>query len=283
MIRKTKHFVQAIEKGFLVLQAFTADRPALTLSQIAALTGMNAPTTQRITDTLLDLGYLKRNSVKQFFLGPKVLTLGFSFLNGSQLRTLAQRYIDEFFERYQMTVNLTVLEGGHILYLCRREGRRFLKYDIQPGFRLPAHCAAMGKVMIAGLPDNEMAAVIESIDFERMTRFTIVDPVQFRQNVLKVREQGYAVCDRELSLEVTSIAFPVLEAAGRVVAAVNVSIPSDKARSDFLMDAINKVKNLGRDLSESLGYHGPYPLIRPIETAAQSRSQPRNPFAGDIS
>ncbi len=264
MERKTNHFVQAIEKGFLVLQAFTADRPALTLSQIASLSGMNVPTAQRITDTLLALGYLKRNSVKQFFLGPKVLTLGFSFLNGSQLTTLAHRYIDEFFERHEMTVNLSVLEGGHILYLCRREGRRFLKYDIQPGFRLPAHCAAMGKVMIAGLPDEEIAEIIENIDFEPMTPFTIVDPAKFKQDVLMVREQGYAVCDRELNLEVASIAFPVLEAGGKVVAAVNVTIPSDKAHGDFLMDSTNKVKILGRDLSESLGYHGPYPLIQPL-------------------
>jgi len=267
MERKTKHFVQAIEKGFLVLQVFTAERPSLTLSQIATYSGMNVPTAQRITDTLLALGYLKRNSAKQFFLGPKVLTLGFSFLNGSQLTTLAQRYIDEFYERHQMTVNVTVLEGGHILYLCRREGRRFLKYDIQPGFRLPAHCAAMGKVMIAGLAENEMADVIEKIDFERLTPFTIIDPAKFKQDVLSVRDQGYAVCDRELSLEVTSIAFPVLEAGGKVVAAVNVSISSDKAHGDFLTDAISKVKHLGRDLSESLGYHGPYPLIQPFGKA----------------
>ena len=264
MTRKTQHFVQALERGFKVLHAFSGEQPLLTLTQVASISGMSTPTAQRITDTLLALGYLKRNNAKQFFLGPKVLTLGFHFLNGSQLTILAQRLINEFAERYNMTVNLTVLEGGEVIYLARNEARRFLKLDIQPGYRLPAHCAAMGKVMIAALPEPEMDEVIAGLSFERLTPHTVVDPVEFKKDVLRVREQGYAFCDRELSLEVASVAFPVLEYEGRVVAAVNVSIPAEKAQGAYLEEAEQRIKNLGRDLSESLGYQGEYPIIKPV-------------------
>ena len=200
MQRKTKHFVQSLAKGFKVLQAFRQDRSILTLTQIASISGMSTPTAQRITDTLLDLGYLKRNHRKEFFLGPKVLTLGFAYLHGSQLTMMAGQYLEDFFQRHRWTVNLGVLEGTEVIYLVRREELRFLKYDVQPGFRLPANCTAMGKVLIAGLPDEEYQRRFSDPEvFVRMTSHTITDPEAFREDVKKVRIRGYAFCHRELS------------------------------------------------------------------------------------
>lgn len=261
MERKTTHFVHSLAKGFKVLQAFRQDRPTLTLTEIAALSDMNTPTAQRITDTLLDLGYLKRNQRKEFFLGPKVLTLGFAYLHGSQLTNLAAQYLDAFFERHHWTVNLAVLEDSEVIYLVRREQERFLKHHVQPGFRLPANCTAMGKVLAAGLPPDKLAELLANGEFVRMTRHTIVDPEEFRAEVMAVRKRGYAYCHRELSLDVSAVAAPVLDHEGRVVASVNVALPADKAEGELLAEATSQVLELGRELSASLGYVGEYPLI----------------------
>ena len=263
MQRKTKHFVQSLAKGFKVLQAFRQDRSILTLTQIASISGMSTPTAQRITDTLLDLGYLKRNYRKEFFLGPKVLTLGFAYLHGSQLTMMATQYLDEFFERHHWTVNLSVLEGTEVIYLVRREEQRFLKYHVQSGFRLPVNCTAMGKVLAAGLSDDEFEARFsDSGVYVRMTKNTIMSPDEFRADVKKVRQRGYAVCHRELSLDVSAVAAPVLDHEANVMAAVNVAIPADKADGELLAEATSRVLDLGRELSISLGYQGEYPLFK---------------------
>jgi IclR family pca regulon transcriptional regulator len=261
MTRKTKHFVQALAKGLRVLQAFRQDRTTLTLTQIAQLAGMNTPTAQRFTDTLLELGYLKRNQRKDFFLGPKVLTLGFAFLHGSQLSYLAAQYLDEFFERFRLTVNLAVLEGFEVIYLARREQQRFLKYNVQPGFRLPANCTAMGKVLCASLADEELEELLKPENFTRMTSYTIVDPERFRQLLMEVRERGYAFAHRELSLDVSAVSAPVIDLENGVVAAVNVALPADEAEGSQLDEATRRVLDLGRELSISMGYEGEYPVI----------------------
>ena len=263
MERKTKHFVQSLAKGFKVLQAFRQDRSILTLTQIASISGMSTPTAQRITDTLLDLGYLKRNHRKEFFLGPKVLTLGFAYLHGSQLTMMADQYLEDFFQRHRWTVNLGVLEGTEVIYLARREKQRFLKYDVQPGFRLPANCTAMGKVLAAGLPEDECDQRFSDPEvLVRMTRNTIVDPEKFLADIKKVRKRGYAVCHRELSLDVSAVAAPVLDHEANIVAAVNVALPADKFGGELRADATTRVLDLGRELSISMGYQGEYPLFK---------------------
>jgi IclR family pca regulon transcriptional regulator len=269
MTRKTRHFVHALAKGFRVLQAFRQDRPTLTLTQIAQLSGMSTPTAQRLTDTLLELGYLKRNQRKEFFLGPKVLTLGFAFLHGSQLTHMAAQYLDAFFERYRLTVNLAVLEGFDVIYLARREQQRFLKYDVQPGLRLPANCTAMGKVLCASLPEDELEAILDRENFAHMTRHTIVDPDRFREELEKVRKRGYAFAHRELSLDVSAVAAPVIDLETGVVAAVNVALAADKAEGSELNEAIRRVLELGMELSTSLGYQGEYPVIPVRGSAAE--------------
>lgn len=262
MQRKTQHFVQAVARGFKVLQAFREDRPALTLTAIASLTGMNTPTAQRITDTLVELGYLKRNRHKEFFLGPKVLTLGFAYLHGSQLTTLAEQYIDAFFERFSWTVNLSVLEGHEVIYLMRREARRFLKYHVQPGFRLPVNCTAMGKVLAAALPDHEMHKLLAEMEYARLTPHSIVDPKHLRAVLHQVRQQGYAIAQQELSMDVSAAAVPVLDREARVVASVNVALNPEQAQGEYFQEAIARLMELGRELSTSLGYQGEYPVIR---------------------
>lgn len=264
MERKNTHFIQSLARGLSVLQAFSVEEPTLTLTGIVRKTGLNHATTQRYTDTLLELGFLKRNKHREFFLGPKVLSLGFAFLGGNHIRKLAEAYISECSERLNKTINLAVLEDGDVFFIYRREAQRFLSFDLQAGSKLPAHCTATGKVLLAALPDQRLEEIIRDIRFEPITSHTIVDPGRLLEDLMTTRRRGYGVCDRELYLDLYSMGAPVINGEGRVVAAVNLSLSAERSDQDLRRRMLDELLALGRTISATLGYEGKYPLI-PVE------------------
>lgn len=270
MNRKALNYVQSLARGLNVLQAFTAERPSLNLSEIARATGMNTTAAQRFTDTLLQLGFLHRNRHREFMLGPKVLNLGFAFLNGSQLRKLAQTYIAEFSARHGRTVNLAILDGDAVVFLYRHEAQRFLKYDLQAGSRLPSHCTATGKVLLAALPDQTLQNALSHMNMEALTRYTLTDTDALWADLMQTRKRGYSVCDREMSLALFSMAVPVLNPEQHVVAAVNLSLSADEIASKR-ETARKQLISLGRALSGAMGYEGAYPMI-PAGNAGETES-----------
>lgn len=261
MARVTMHFIQSLARGLSVLQAFSAERPEMTLTQLARVTGLNLAAAQRFTDTLLQLGFLQRDEHKRFYLGPRVLTLGFSYLNGSALRRQAEKLISGFGTRLNRTVNLSVLDQDELIFVYRWEQQRFLMYDLHAGSRIPAHCTASGKLLLAALPDRELTGRIKSMRLPRFTRHTITDPERLWEEIGNIRRRGYSICHQELSLDLCSVSAPVLDQAGRAQAAVNVSLRAEEAHGDFLDRIIAQLMDLGRDISQAMGYSGDYPLL----------------------
>ena len=259
--RKKINFIQSLARGLSVLQAFSAQRPTLTLTDIASITGMNLTAVQRFTDTLMELGFLGRNKYKEFFLGPAVMSLGFAFLHGSQLTTQAEVYLSEFGEKVNRTVNLAVLDGDQIVFLYRKEAQRFLKFNLHAGSKLPSYCTGSGKVLLASLDDKELRRLIDKMEMEPITSHTIVDRKLLWNDLMETRNRGYSVCDRELSLALYSLAIPLINDERKVVAAVNLSLSSEEAKGEFLEDRTRRLIDLGRTLSKSLGYEGEYPIF----------------------
>lgn len=262
-MRKQTHFIKSLGKGISILQAFSAERQLLTLTEIAGLTGMNTSAAQRFTDTWMALGFLKRNRHKEFFLAPKVLSLGFSFLNGSQLRRLAEAHLTEFAERINRNVNLGVLDDGNVVYLFRKETQSFIKLDLWTGSIMPSYCTAMGKVLLAGLDDQKLKEVLDKMELVRVTKHTITNRDELWADLMKTRKRGYSVCDRELTLALYSLAAPVLDSKGTVVAAVNISMSADEAMGVHLQEMVAELINVGQELSASMDYSGDYPVISP--------------------
>ncbi len=261
MQRKQTHFIQALARGLSILQAFSSDRPSLTLSQIADLTGMNRTAVQRFTDTLVELGFLVRNRHKEFFLGPQVLSLGYAYLGSSQLRRLAGTYLNQAAERLGCTMNLAILDDLDVIFVHRHEVRRFLKFDLQPGSKLPAQLTASGKVLLAALADGDLRQRLTRMDLQPVTANTIVDREALWQDLLQCRETGLGVCDRELSLDLYSLGVPLLNAVPQVVAAVNLSMPAGDHPGPLWEQRRQALLALGRELSALFGYQGPYPLM----------------------
>jgi IclR family pca regulon transcriptional regulator len=258
--RKPTNYVQSLARGLTILQAFSPERPALKLTELARITGLNATAVQRFTDTLLQLGFLHRSRQREFMLGPKVLKLSLAFLNGSQLKKLAEIHIAEFCETHRYTANLAVLDGDEIVFLYRHEAQRFLKYDLQAGSRLPSYCTASGKVLLAALTDGMLRSTLDRMQMEALTRYTIVDPQALWEDLVQTRRRGYSVSDRELSIALYSVGTPVLNSERRVIAALNLSLAADEVGSRR-EKALDHLKRLGRTLSSAMGYEGEYPKI----------------------
>ena len=269
MDRQPKNFVKSLARGISILQAFSSERSRLTLTELATITGMNRTAVQRFTDTLMALEFLRRNRHKEFYLGHRVLSLGFTFLQGSEIIRLAASYLRDFSEQIGRTVNMAVLDGTEILFLYRHEVHRFLKYDLRAGSKLPSHCTASGKVLLASLPDHELKKRIGKMPLERLTSRTITDREKLYRDIMRTRERGVSVCDRELSISLYSIGIPLLDNEKKVAAAVNLSLSAEEATPGAVAEAMGEIVEQGRKLSGLLGYEGNYPFIPVREGDAQ--------------
>lgn len=257
--REPKHFIRALARGLAVLQAFTPERPRLTLQALADLTGLNKTAAQRQTDTLLTLGFLGRNRHKEFYLEPKVLTLGFAYLGGNQVRHLGETHLGELGRRLDCSANLAVLDGIDVIVVHRHEVRTFFSFSLKVGSKLPVHATSLGKILLAGLDRAELEERLSQIRLTPLTPRTIIDPDLFRAEIEAARRRGVAVCDREGTLALTSLAVPVMDHEGRMAAALGVSLPADRAQTEGLSGPVGELIRLGRRCSELLGFSGVYP------------------------
>lgn len=262
-------FVQSLARGLKVLEAFTPDRDRLTLTDLARLTGLGMAAVQRYTHTLTCLGYLSRGRHKEFRLGPGVLSLGYSSLRGSELRKLAEAHLGRFSREVGFSVNLGVLQDREVLILYRHEMARFFKFDLEAGSRLPAHCSAMGKLLLAALPVDELRDLLSGVELEPVTPLTLTNRRALERELGLIRQRRWAASDGEASLGLYSLAVPVLDRESRVVAALNLSLPrleGDDKRRQHMLERLFKE---GRHFSRQLGYCGDYPLI-PTSLAAET-------------
>lgn len=261
MPRTTNHFIHSLDRGLRVLMAFTPERPRLTLTELAVATGLNKPAVQRLTDTLVALNFLGRNRHKEFYLAPKLLSLGYTCLQGHELREMVRQDLRAFSDRIGHTVNLCILNGGELVVLYRREVGTFYKFDVHAGSSLPAHCTSMGKVLLAALPDAELKQRIAAMDLIPYTPLSLTDPDDLWRELMATRARGYAMSDRESSQVLYSAAVPILDGRPRVLAAVNVSMYAELCDQARRQELTHMLLAEGRRLSAVMGYGGPYPSI----------------------
>jgi len=258
-LMRSRNSIQSLARGLDILERVARSPRPMTLTDIAHQAQLTKTTSQRFLNTLCSLGYLRRRENKSYVLSARVLSLAYSFLNTSSLVSIAKPYLDELSYEVGKTVNLAVLEDVHTLFLYRREVRRFMKYDLRPGSKLPCYAGALGKALLAGLSQEEFNKRIDRIDLTPITPKTISSKKRLREEILETKKRGYSISDQELSLDMYSIGVPLLDKQGEVVAAINVSMEIYSKSSPRLESIIEKVTEKGRMISKDLGYDGPYP------------------------
>lgn len=243
---RDKETIAGFAKGLRVIEAFDASSPRLSISEVAARTGLQRATARRCLLTLAAGGYADFDG-KYFRLTPRLLRLGHAYLASTPLPRLVQPWLEQLAQQTDESCSASILDDADIVYVARASHRRVMSIGLNVGSRLPAYCSSMGRVLLGALPDQHRRALLESAPRTQRTPRTLTGVEELLEEIEQVRGQGYALIDQELEIGLRSIAVPLLNAAGRVVAAINVGAQAERVsietmRSSFLprMQAIQK-------------------------------------------
>ena len=216
-----RDYVQSLSRGLTVLQAFNAERPSMTLADMSRATGLTRATSRRLLLTLVTLGYVCTDG-RTFELTPRVLDLGFAYVSSLQLPDIAQPFMEALSNRVHESVSASVLDGAEIVNVARVNTQRIMGISLAIGSRLPAAWTSMGRVLLAGLGDDQLEQFLDNLVVTELTAQSITDIDRLRSELHAVRSQGYALIDQELEEGIRSVAAPLRDRRGRTLAAVNV-------------------------------------------------------------
>ena len=248
----TRQFVQSLERGLDVIRALSLPEPGRTLSDVARDTGLTRASARRFLLTLQELGYV-RSDDRRFVLTPRVLELGYAFLSSLTLPQIAQPHLRELVEQVHESSSVSVLDGADVVYVAREPTQRIMTVVISVGTRFPAFATSMGRVLLAGLGDDELDAFLETAELNALTAATVTDRERLRKVIERVRRQGWALVDQELEHGLRSVAVPIRNSASEVVAAMNLSTQAARRsvaaiREELLPPLLEAAGLIERDL-----------------------------------
>ena len=215
-------FMTSLARGLAVIHAFQEPKRQLTIAQISHRTEIPRAAVRRCLLTLMKLGYVATDG-RTWSLLPKVLTLGHAYLSSTPLAVTAQPILDRLSDQLHEACSMATLEGDEVLYLARSATpQRLISVDLSVGSRLPAYCTSMGRVLLAGLSDAALEDYLARADLQIKTSRTLHTPEALRENIAEIRRQGWVIVDQELETGLRSLAVPLHDSAGQVLAALNV-------------------------------------------------------------
>jgi IclR family pca regulon transcriptional regulator len=229
MGEKSRHFIHSIEKAFVILNSFSASKPELSISELSESCKMAIGSVHRYLFTLKELGYIQQNEEsKKYHLTLKNLHLAYIVLRGMDLRKRVIPYMIDATRMLDANSQCAILDGAEIVYIDRVRSQNVVDLDIGPGFRLPVHVSAMGKALLAFQDDRAIHKIISVMEFKPLTQYSITKKKVFLDELKKVRENGYAISDKELNEGVYAVAAPIFHDR-QVEAAIGLSFSIQKA------------------------------------------------------
>ncbi len=227
-------FVQSLERGLAVMSAFGPGRTHLTLTEVAQHVGITRAAARRFLRTLVSLGYV-RSDGRKFSLRPRVLELGYAYMSTMSLADIAQPFLDELIETIEESSSIAVPAGDELVYAAHAAPKRAVTINLLVGARDPLYCTSLGRVLLAARSDEEIDRYLRDVQLRPYTDATETDPARLRRELAKVRRLGYALVDHEFEDGLVALAIPVHDAAGRTIAAMNVSTYSLRVSATTLV------------------------------------------------
>ncbi|MFC0435281.1 IclR family transcriptional regulator [Kutzneria buriramensis] len=245
--------VQSVERTFELLELMAEAGGEVALSQLAASSGLPLPTIHRIMRTLVGGGYVRQQPSRRYALGPRLIRLG-----ETASRTLgawARPYLAELTEVTGETSNMAVLDGDQVVYVAQAPSRHSMRMFTEVGRRVDAHCTAVGKAILAQLPDDTVAQVLARAQMKPQTERSITTVDAMRTELTSIREQGYAVDDGEQEIGVRCLAVAVPGSPSN--AAISISGPETRmsmiAVDEVVPLLIKAAKVLAREMDSPHG------------------------------
>lgn len=228
-------FIEAIARGLDVLTAFSPGHPVMTLSDIATKTGLARPTVRRILVTLEALGHIRSVS-GGFMLTPHVLEIGLTYVQSMGLWDVARPHLERLVGRTHESSSLAQLDGSDIIYVARVAVPKIIALAVQIGTRFPAPPTSLGKVLLADLDPAELEQVLAQPGRSGITPRRSFDREELDRVLHDVRAKGWAHTDEQLAGGIRSVAAPLRDGSGRVVAAMNVTVHAAETPMETLLE-----------------------------------------------
>ena len=242
-------FMTSLARGLAVIKAFSDQRRAMTIAQLSHKTGIPRAAVRRCLYTLKQLGYADAEA-NNFYLKPKILSLGYSYLSSTPLTISAQPALNEISRELNESCSLGVLEDHEVICISRSQSSRVMSVALNAGSRIPAYCSSMGRVLLSTFSEDELSAYFEAVRMVAFTDRTVTEESQLRDILNDVRQRGYAIVEEELEIGLRSIAVPVRGASGMPVAALCIGAQVGRAdRSQLEQGFLPLLLNTASDLS----------------------------------
>jgi IclR family transcriptional regulator, pca regulon regulatory protein len=233
--RDGPEFIESLDRGLRVIQCFGADRRPMTLSDIAKASSLPRATARRILMTLEKSGFVVGDE-RLFSLTPRILTLASAYLASNQISTVMQPLMDDVSAKAKEVCSLAVLDGDEVVFVARASPARVFPAGVDIGYRLPAFCTSVGRILLGRLSNDELAAAINGMTLKSQTPETIVEKSLVIATIITDRSKGYSLVDREAEDGFRSVSVPIQRYDGGIVAAANIGAHVDRITPGEMID-----------------------------------------------
>ena len=224
--------VQSVARALSILELFSDRQPELTTNEIANLTGLTRGTAYRFCRTLLSLDYLDEVGPSTFRPGVKCISLAQAVLGSREIIQVAMPFLSALRDRVQESVNMVILDGTDVVYVARLLNSDLMTLRVNVGSRMPAYATSLGRSILAFLPSEEAASILDRSDLRALTAWTLTTRAAIEASLVEIRAKGYAYNDQGVAPGLRGIAAPVLDAAARPVASINLSVARPLTESE---------------------------------------------------
>lgn len=245
-------YVKSLERGLTVIKSFGEHSPEQSVSDVAHATGLNRAAARRFLLTLQQLGYVEQDG-RKFRLRPQTLQLGYAYLSSLPWWRSAQRAAERVRDRVRLNCAVGVLDGDDVVYVAYASVARFTLLNRSVGAHLPAFATAIGRVLLAGLSDEELNQRLDRMRLDKLTPVTVTDRTDIARILAETRTNGYSYVDQELEVGLRSLGVPIFNRGGDIVAAMSVSlIEGQLNRSVIVTRYLEPLQIASREITETL-------------------------------
>jgi len=251
-----KGIINSLNRGLTILEILLEESP-MSITEMGKRLGINKSSAFRLLYTLKRKGFVEQNpETLKYSLGLRFLIFAQQVNANIDLGVIAKPFLKELNVIMRETVHLAVMYGSDVMIIAQETGMELLSIVTKIGDIEPFYCSAVGKAILAFLPQDEQNAVIDSLEMEKKTQNTITEKEQLIKELTKVAANGYAVDDEEFHIGVRCLGVPILDHSGRVVASLGISGPINRIRLDRIEEYISAMKAIALRISEKLGFEG---------------------------
>jgi len=254
----TSYNIGSLERGMKILEILAKKNEFMGVTELAKIMNLDKSMVYRLLATLRSKGYIEQDpETRKYLIGPKMVALSSRILGSNDIYFQAKPIMKRVLRETGETVHLAMLMDNQAVYIAQEVSPEVISINTEIGQREPLHCTAVGKALVAFLPEEELDAIIQELDFARHTAKTITSPQVFKAHCLEIRAQGYAVDDEELHEGVRCIGAPVRGYDGIVLASLGISGPSTRLQMDRIPRLAKIVTKWAEEASARLGYVSP--------------------------